>query len=61
MSSATNKLDIYHPFALSKDGKILDSIPFNYLRGVRPVITIIKTAQVSGDGTIDNPYKIIES
>lgn len=61
MSSATNKLDIYHPFVLSKDGKILDSIPFNYLRGVRPVITIIKTAQVSGDGTIDNPYKLIES
>ena len=46
----------YYPFTLSSDGKVLDSDLGSHLRAVRPVITIIKTAVVTGNGTIDDPY-----
>ena len=46
----------YHPFTVSPDGKVLDTDLGNHLRSVRPVITIIKTAIVTGNGTADDPY-----
>ena len=41
------------------NGTITSNINGNLLRGVRPVINIVKTAKVSGDGAIDNPYQIM--
>ena len=51
----------YYPFVLSTTGKIISNVPGDYLRSLRPVITIIKTAMVTGTGTIDDPYILIES
>ena len=52
--------DYYYPFMVSKSGKLVYSDSGNNLRAVRPVITIIKTVSVTGDGTIDNPYVLIK-
>ena len=59
MSSSKIVNGVYYPFALSSKGKVLDDISGSFLRSVRPVITIIKTALVEGDGTSENPYKLI--
>lgn len=59
MSGALNKYDLYYPFAIDENGTITSNINGNLLRGVRPVINIVKTAKVSGDGTVDNPYQIM--
>lgn len=59
MSGALNKYDLYYPFAVDENGTITSNINGNLLRGVRPVINIVKTAKVSGDGAIDNPYQIM--
>ena len=46
----------YRLFTVTSNGKVIDTDLGNYLRAVRPVITIIKTATVTGDGTVNNPY-----
>ena len=61
MSSAKMVNNTYYPFVLSTTGKIISDVPGDYLRSLRPVITIIKTAMVSGSGTINDPYILIES
>lgn len=61
MSSSKMVNGIYYPFALSKNGKVLSDVSGSFLRSVRPVITIIKTALVEGDGTSENPYKLISN
>ena len=61
MSSSKLSNGIYYPFALSKNGKVLSDVSGSFLRSVRPVITIIKTALVEGDGTSANPYKLINN
>lgn len=61
MSSSKLSNGIYYPFALSKNGKVLSDVSGSFLRSVRPVITIIKTALVEGDGTSANPYKLISN
>ena len=61
MTSAKLLNNTYYPFVLSTTGKIESDVPGTYLRSVRPAITIIKTAMVTGTGTIDDPYILIES
>lgn len=61
MSSSKLVNGIYYPFTLSKNGKVLSDVSGSFLRSVRPVITIIKTALVEGDGTSANPYKLISN
>lgn len=57
MSSYSIKNDVYNAFIVLEDGSI-GNVNGTLLRGVRPVINIIKTAKVSGNGSIDTPYKI---
>lgn len=46
----------YYPFMVSTTGKIVyDDRAYN-LHSVRPVINIIKTAHVTGSGTLEDPY-----
>ena len=61
MSSAKLESNIYYPFIINTKGKIESDTSGKLLRGIRPVINIIKTAKVIGDGTVDNPYQIIEN
>ena len=59
MSSASSRYGNYYPFVVDTDGSISSNVNGTLLRGVRPVINIIKTAKVSGNGTSEEPYEII--
>ena len=61
MSSARLVGDTYYPFIVTTNGKIDYNTSGQLLRGIRPVINIIKTAKVTGDGTTENPYQILEN
>ena len=56
MTSANIDDTTYYPFVLSSNGKVLSNEKGSSFHGVRPVITIIKTATVSGSGTVNDPY-----
>ena len=60
MTGASLDDDDYHPFTVSATGKVLDTDSGSHLRSVRPVITIIKTATVTGSGTVDDPYMLTQ-
>lgn len=60
MSSAKYTNNVYYPFIVTTNGAIDYTTSGELLRGIRPVINIIKTARVTGDGTEDNPYQILE-
>lgn len=59
MSGAKFNKNVYYPFILTSKGSIVYNVEGKLLRGVRPVINIIKTAKVTGNGTIEEPYKIM--
>jgi len=40
-------------------GRLTDSYVESSERGVRPVINLKADVEFTGDGTIDNPYKIV--
>ena len=56
-SSLSN--NAYYPFMVNPSGKLINNDSGMYLRAVRPVITIIKTAMVDGDGSVNNPYILL--
>lgn len=49
----------YYPYVLSSNGSIEDNNIGTYYKSIRPVINIIKRVNVSGTGTIDDPYEVI--
>lgn len=59
MTGSRNINDVFYPFMVDRNGALINNTAGNLYRGVRPVINIIKTAKVEGDGTYDNPYKLI--
>ena len=59
MTSARDVNGIYYPFIVDDNGSLDYNVNGTLLRGVRPVINIIKTAKVTGSGTIDDPYVIV--
>ncbi len=61
MTSALTNGSGYFPFVVNPNGSLDSNINSTLLRGVRPVITIMKNARVTGTGLIDDPYQIIES
>lgn len=61
MSSAKYANNVYYPFIVTTNGAIDYNTSGELLRGIRPVINIIKTARVTGDGTQDSPYQILEN
>ncbi len=46
-------------FVVDANGNIKTTIPGSTYERVRPVINLIKNTEVTGNGTIDNPYKVI--
>ena len=61
MTNARINNENVYPFIVETDGSINYSTNGTLVRGVRPVINIIKTAKVTGNGTEDDPYTIIMS
>lgn len=59
MTSARISGDTYYPFIVNINGALENNTAGNLLRGIRPVINIIKTAKVTGTGTTDDPYQLI--
>lgn len=59
MSGAKLSDNIYYPFVLGSNGNIIYNVEGKLLRGLRPVINIIKTAKVTGSGSIEEPYEIV--
>lgn len=45
-------------FMVTSNGSLNDETTISLFRNFRPVINLIKNIEVSGDGTINNPYKI---
>ncbi|NMA50982.1 MAG: hypothetical protein GX951_03950 [Mollicutes bacterium] len=52
------KNNVLFPYVMNEEGKITSDVPGTTLLGVRPVITLVKTAIVEGDGSINNPYTL---
>ena len=59
MSGASINNGLYYPFMVTSNGAIDYSVSGNLLRGIRPVINIIRNVKVNGTGTSSDPYKII--
>jgi len=59
MTSGKNVNGVYYPYIVTKEGALSVNTQGTLLRGVRPVINIVKNVTVEGNGTIENPYKII--
>ena len=59
MTGAEYRNNTYYPFLVGTDGGIITNTAGNLLRGIRPVINIIKNAKVTGNGSSEEPYKII--
>ena len=59
MTNARIDGSLYYPFIVNIEGGLEYDTNGTLVRGVRPVINIIKTAKVSGSGTVDDPYQII--
>ena len=60
MTSAQYRSKLYFPYVVSPKGALVNNVAGNLLRGVRPVINIIKNAKVTGNGTEENPYELVE-
>ena len=59
MTGAEYRNNTYYPFLVGADGSIITNTAGNLLRSIRPVINIIKNAKITGNGSSEEPYKII--
>ena len=58
MTPATLTSTSMNPFIITDSGSLDSNVVGNYNRGVRPVISLIKDIEVSGNGSANNPYTI---
>lgn len=56
MTSAKEDSNNYYPFIIKTNGAISDSTSGSLIRGVRPVINIVRNVSATGTGTADDPY-----
>ncbi len=54
---SSNKINM---FMIDSNGGINTGTSGNLFRNVRPVINLVKNINMEGDGTKDNPYKLVE-
>ncbi len=59
MTAASGIEKSLNMFIVDANGNIKTNISSNTYERVRPVINLIKNTEVTGNGTIDNPYKVI--
>jgi len=60
MTSASLSSNAYYLFMVNENGKVITGTSGGNLGAVRPVINIIKTATVTGNGTVNDPYQLTE-
>ena len=53
--------DISYIFAVDSSGYIYSGSPVSNTYGVRPVINLSADIQLTGNGTTESPYTIVES
>ncbi len=61
MSGAKGSDSSLNMFMVGINGNILDNISGNLYRNVRPVINLIKNIEMTGTGTISDPYRMIDN
>ena len=61
LSSAKGDEATINMFMINVDGSININRTGNLNRSIRPVISLEKNIQMTGDGTIDNPYRLLEN
>lgn len=59
MTASGGSEKVLNLFVVESNGNIKTNISSNTYERVRPIINLIKNAEVIGNGTIDNPYKIV--
>ncbi len=57
---ATSNNTNFYPMSVNQNGKLVNNVSGTLYRNVRPTISLARKVIVSGDGTINNPYEIIE-
>ncbi len=60
MTGAKGNDNEIYMFMINNNGGIVTNIQGNLYRGVRPVINLIKNIEVTGTGTLSDPYMIIK-
>ena len=60
MTSAQIDGENYYPFVIKNDGSIIYNVAGSDNKGIRPVINLTYSLKIDGNGTKENPYKIIE-
>lgn len=60
MSGAKGDKSSMNMFMIDGNGKLKYDVNANFYRKVRPVINLVKNTEVTGNGTLDNPYQIKE-
>ena len=59
MTGSGGSEKVINLFVADANGNIKTNITSSTYERVRPVINLIKNTEVTGNGTIDNPYKVI--
>ena len=60
LSAASGNESYINMFMVESNGSIKTDLSGNLYRNVRPVINLVKNIQMTGEGTITNPYKLAE-
>lgn len=60
MTGAKGTENSINMFMVDENGKLLTTTNGNLYRNIRPVINLIKNTEVIGNGTIEEPYRILE-
>ena len=60
MSGAKGTDSSLNLFMIDSNGKIINNVLGSTYHSVRPVINLIKNVEVKGNGTIEEPYEIVE-
>ena len=60
MSGAKGSDTHINMFMITQNGEIETGISGNLYRSVRPVINLVKNIEMTGTGTVDDPYRMVE-
>ncbi len=56
LTGASLTTNVYYPYILASNGKVVYKTPGTYLRAIRPVVTTFETTSATGNGTVKEPY-----
>ena len=60
MSGAKGSDTYLNMFMITQNGEVETDVNGNLYRSVRPVINLVKNIEMTGTGSIDDPYRMVE-